>query len=124
MIRHRLIPTAIALAALAAPSVASAADRDSDNDGRRDGREGAGKIKSFDAETGVLVIDRFRGSDLTGKVDSSTEIECEDHGRRHSGDDDGPNDTSGDGTPENGPGDTRGDGTPEDNPKVTAASDD
>ena len=170
MTRHRLIPTAIALAALAAPSVASAADRDHDNmrdswekrfglstkkkngnkdrdrdglknlheyrsgmnprdrdsddDGRRDGREGAGKIKSFDAETGVLVIDRFRGDDLTGKVDSSTEIECEDHSRRHhNGDDDGPNDTSGNGTPEDGPGDTRGDGTPEDN-KVLAKSDD
>jgi Ni/Co efflux regulator RcnB len=169
MTRHRLIPTAIALALLAAPSAASAADRDhdnmrdswekrfglstkkkngkkdrdrdglrnlheyragmnprdkdSDNDGRRDGREGAGKIKSFDAETGVLVIDRFRGGDLTGKVDSTTEIECEDHSRRHSGDDDGPGDTSGNGTPEDGPGDTRGDGTPEDN-KVAAKSGD
>lgn len=122
---HRLISTAIALVALAAPSAASAADRDhdkmrdswekrfglnrkkndarkdkdrdglrnrqefrlgtnprdkdSDDDGRRDGREGAGTIKSFDAATGRLVIDLFRGGDLTGTVDATTEIECEDH---------------------------------------------
>ena len=78
--------------------------RDSDNDGVRDSREGAGTIKSFDSATGVLVIDLFGSdSDLTGKVDSSTKIECEDEGD----DDDRP--TTGNTT-----GDTRGDGTPED----------
>lgn len=167
MTRHRLIPAAIAVALLAAPAGATAADRDNDNmrdswekryglstkkkngkkdrdrdglknlaeyraglnprdkdtdnDGRRDGREGAGKIQSFNSETGELVIKTFRGGTLTGKVDSTTEIECEDHSRRDSSDDDGPNDTSGNGTPEDGPGDTRGDGTPEDN-KVAAKS--
>jgi hypothetical protein len=145
MTRHRLIITAVALAALAAPSAASAADRDhdhmrdswekhfklnphkndgkkdkdrdglknlqefragtnpgrrdTDKDGIRDDKEGAGVIKSFDAATGVLVIDLFASdTDLTGKVDSTTKIECE-------GDDDNtPTPT----------GDTRGDGTPED----------
>ena len=127
MTRNRsMIATAIALAALAVPSAASAADRDhdkmrdswekhfklnthrndarkdkdrdglknlqefragtnpgrkdSDDDGVRDDREGAGTIKSFDATTGVLVIDLFDSDqDLTGKVDPArTEIECED----------------------------------------------
>ena len=152
MNRNRLIPTAIALAALAVPSTAAAADRDndkmrdswekrykldtrkndarkdrdrdglknlseyragtnprkrdSDDDGRRDDREGAGVIKSFDAQTGVLVIDRFDSDqDLTGKVDASTEIECEDERR------DSP-----------AGGDTRGDGTPEDSPRPREGS--
>jgi hypothetical protein len=54
--------------------------KDSDDDGVRDNREGAGTIKSFDAATGVLVIDLFDSDqDLTGKVDpATTEIECED----------------------------------------------
>src|SRR3954453_8879680 len=54
--------------------------KDSDDDGVRDDREGAGTIKSFDAATGVLVIDLFDSDqDLTGKVDpATTEIECED----------------------------------------------
>ena len=82
--------------------------RDSDDDGRRDNREGAGTIKSFDAQTGVLVIDLFGSdTDLTGKVDASTKIECEDDRRQP------------DGTP-----DTRGDGTPEDNPKSRHDDDD
>lgn len=167
----RLITTAVALLALAAPSAASAADRDKDRmrdswekhyklnprtndarkdkdrdglrnleeyragtnprkrdtdaDGRRDDREGAGIIKSFDAQTGVLVIDQFASDqDLTGKVDSSTKIECEDERRSTTP---GTGDTRGDGTPEDAPGsppgDTRGDGTPEDN-KLARSSDD
>ena len=54
--------------------------KDSDDDGVRDDREGAGTIKSFDAATGTLVIDLFDSDqDLTGKVDpATTEIECED----------------------------------------------
>lgn len=160
MTRHRLIlAAAIALVALALPSVASAADRDhdrmrdswekryklnthkndarkdkdrdglknieeyrsgtnprrrdSDDDDVRDNREGAGTIKSFDSATGVLVIDLFGSDqDLTGKVDSSTKIECEDE----SDDDDRP-------TTGNTSGDTRGDGTPEDR-KARDGSDD
>jgi hypothetical protein len=155
MTRNRsMIATAIALAGLAVPSAASAADRDhdkmrdswekhfklnprkndarrdkdrdglknlaeyragtnprkrdTDGDGVRDNREGAGTIKSFDAATGVLVIDQFDSDqDLTGKVDSTTKIECEDErGDAPAG------------------GDTRGDGTPEDNPKARDGSDD
>ena len=68
--------------------------RDSDGDGRRDDREGAGTIKSFDAATGVLVIDVFASTtDLTGKVDATTKIECEDEDR----DDDGSGRNSGPG---------------------------
>src|SRR5829696_8687421 len=75
--------------------------RDSDGDGVRDNREGAGTIESFDAATGVLVIDLFGSdSDLTGKVDATTKIECEDEG------DDDDHATTGNTT-----GDTRGDGT-------------
>src|SRR3954447_14812982 len=70
--------------------------KDSDDDGVRDDREGAGTIKSFDAATGVLVIDLFDSDqDLTGKVDpATTEIECEDdeiegeHGDNQRDDDD------------------------------------
>jgi hypothetical protein len=69
--------------------------KDSDEDGIRDDNEGAGTIKSFDSATGVLVIDQFDSDqDLTGKVDSTTKIECEGAENEH--------------------GDTRGDGTPED----------
>jgi hypothetical protein len=54
-------------------------DRDTDDDGIRDDDEGAGTIKSFDQSTGTLVIDLFGSDrDLTGKVDSTTKIECED----------------------------------------------
>jgi hypothetical protein len=155
MTRHRLITAAIALVALAAPSAASAADRDhdkmrdswekhfklnprkndagkdkdrdglknlqefragtkpnrkdSDRDGIRDDDEGAGVIKSFDAATGVLVIDVFASdTDLTGKVDATTELECE-------GDDDDRPATTGD---------TRGDGTPEDHARESESGDD
>jgi hypothetical protein len=155
MTRNRsIIATAVALAALAVPSAANAADRDhdrmrdswekhfklnprkndarkdkdrdglknlteyragtnprkrdTDGDGVRDNREGAGRIKSFDAASGVLVIDLFDSDeDLTGKVDATTKIECEDER------DDAP-----------AGGDTRGDGTPEDNPKARDGADD
>jgi hypothetical protein len=50
---------------------------DSDGDGVRDGDEGAGRVASFDAATGTLTIDLFGGGQLTGKVDGTTEIECE-----------------------------------------------
>jgi hypothetical protein len=152
--QRRLTITAIALAALAIPQAADAADRDhdrmrdswekhyklntkkndarrdrdrdglrnvdeyrsgtnprkrdSDDDGVRDNREGAGTIKSFDAQTGVLVIDLFGSDqDLTGKVDATTEIECEDER---------PQSTA--------TGDTRGDGTPEDDTRARHGDDD
>jgi hypothetical protein len=64
--------------------------KDTDNDGIRDDREGAGTIKAFDAQTGVLTIDQFDSDqDLTGKVDSTTEIDCEgaeDHAGEHARD--------------------------------------
>jgi hypothetical protein len=82
--------------------------RDTDGDGVRDNREGAGTIKSFDAATGVLVVDLFDSDqDLTGKVDATTRIECE-----NEGDDDAP-----------AGGDTRGDGTPEDHKARDGADD-
>lgn len=52
-------------------------DADSDNDGVEDGDENAGTIKSFDSDTGRLVINLFNGDTLSGQVTSGTEIECE-----------------------------------------------
>jgi hypothetical protein len=52
-------------------------DADSDNDGTEDGNENAGHIQSFDASSGRLVITLFGGDTLSGLVDSSTEIKCE-----------------------------------------------
>ena len=81
-------------------------DDDSDDDGIGDGDEGAGTIASFDATSGVLVIDLFNGDSVSGTVTDDTEIECrnddaddpdedeDDHGGpghqrlRHDGDDD------------------------------------
>src|SRR3954463_15229019 len=76
-------------------------DDDSDNDGIEDGDETAGTVDSFveDAAnpgTGVLTIKLADNSTISGKVDSTTEIECRtagDDGSRHERDgaDDGPN---------------------------------
>jgi hypothetical protein len=52
-------------------------DADSDNDGIDDGEENAGKIASFDTETGKLTIDLFGGETLSGMVTEETEIKCE-----------------------------------------------
>jgi hypothetical protein len=52
-------------------------DADTDNDGIEDGEESAGKIVSFDPETGKLVIDLFGGETISGTVTSETEIKCE-----------------------------------------------
>lgn len=81
--------------------------RDSDGDGRRDDRERAGRVQSFDSATGELTITLFGGGSITGIVNSSTELKCDDE-------DDSPSTGGGGAT-----GDTRGDGTPEDN-KVLA----
>lgn len=53
-------------------------DRDSDDDGTRDGDEGAGTIASFDTGTGRLVIDLFGGDEIAGLVTDRTKIKCED----------------------------------------------
>jgi hypothetical protein len=50
---------------------------DSDGDGIPDGEENAGKIASFDTETGRLVIDLFGGDTVSGLVTEETEIECD-----------------------------------------------
>jgi hypothetical protein len=50
-------------------------DRDTDNDGVRDGEENAGLIASFDGTT--LTIDLAGGGQVSGTVDSTTEIKCE-----------------------------------------------
>jgi hypothetical protein len=82
-------------------------DKDSDDDGLRDGDENAGTIESFDAATGKLVITLAPNGKLEGKVDSTTEIECE------GGDDRSATTSSRDGDDNSGPGsqgdDNRGD---------------
>ncbi|MEA2468695.1 MAG: hypothetical protein QOJ57_2821 [Thermoleophilaceae bacterium] len=81
-------------------------DRDSDDDGVGDGDEVAGTVESFVEDsanpgTGVLTIKLADNSTISGKVDSTTEIECRtagDDGNRHErhGADDGPNHDVGD----------------------------
>ena len=60
-------------------------DDDSDGDGISDGDEGAGTIKSFDAETGRLVIDLFGDDEIAGFVTDRTRIRCEDEHSHDSG---------------------------------------
>lgn len=48
---------------------------DTDADGTPDGQEHAGKVISFDGTT--LVVGAFGGAQLTGTVDASTEVQCE-----------------------------------------------
>jgi hypothetical protein len=52
-------------------------DRDSDDDGTRDGDENAGTIASFNKDSGRLVIDLFGGDSVSGTVNATTEIKCE-----------------------------------------------
>jgi hypothetical protein len=57
-------------------------DADSDDDGVKDGAEGAGKVVSFTG--GVLKIELFGSGDtLSGQVTSDTEFECDDEGGHH-----------------------------------------
>src|SRR3954471_20775957 len=68
-------------------------DDDTDNDGIEDGDETAGTVDSFVADsanpgTGVLTIKLADGSTVSGKVDSSTEIECRAPRTEDAGDDD------------------------------------
>lgn len=53
-------------------------DADSDNDGIEDGEENAGKIQSFDPQTGRLTIALFGGETVSGLVTEGTRIKCED----------------------------------------------
>ena len=55
-------------------------DPDTDNDGIEDGEENAGKIQSFNEETGELTIGLFGGGTVTGLVTEETEIECDHQG--------------------------------------------
>jgi hypothetical protein len=69
-------------------------DRDSDNDGVEDGDEVAGTVDSFVEDpanpgTGVLTIKLADDSTISGKVDSTTEIECRAPRGEDEGDDDG-----------------------------------
>jgi len=87
-------------------------DPDSDDDGLPDGEENAGKIASFDPETGRLTIDLFGGGTIDGLVTSETEIECEDADASsatasHSG---SGQDNSGPGSLNSGPGDDEDEG--------------
>src|SRR4051794_8906763 len=99
-------------------------DADSNDDGVMDGEDNAGTIASFDGETGKLVINLFGGETVSGLVDESTEIKCEDHsgasassegsgsGQAEPGDDNGGQEEAGDdngGQGEEEPGDDNGD---------------
>jgi hypothetical protein len=94
-------------------------DQDTDNDGVRDGEENAGTIATFDGTT--LTIDLAGGGQVSGMVDSTTRIECENEDEHEAGDNSGPGNahSSHDGGSEtgddngrhdeNGPGDDQGD---------------
>jgi hypothetical protein len=81
-------------------------DRDTDNDGVDDGNETSGTVASFVEDsahpgTGVLTITLADNSTVSGKVDSTTEIECrtpraEGTTHQRDGADDGPNHDAGD----------------------------
>jgi hypothetical protein len=84
-------------------------DRDTDNNGIEDGDENAGVIESFDGTT--LVINLAGGGQVSGTVDSTTEIECETEDEHEVGDNSGPgsavashDDNSGPGSTSSGPG--------------------
>jgi hypothetical protein len=95
---------------------------DTDNDGVNDGEETIGTVASFTEDsagsgTGVLTITRNDGSTLSGRVDSSTRIECRapEHAgvhERHGSDNSGPGggDNSGPGGSGEGDGDNSGPG--------------
>jgi hypothetical protein len=101
-------------------------DPDTDNDGIEDGNEVGGTIVSFVEDsanpgTGALTIKLADDSTISGKVDSTTEIECRTAGAegdrhdRHGADDSQGDDTS------SGQGDDQGDDHGDDNGNCTTA---
>ena len=90
-------------------------DDDTDNDGIEDGDEASGTVDSFVEDsanpgTGVLTIKLADGSTISGKVDSTTEIECRAPRTEDSGDDDAmQRDGGDDGGDNSGPGGDDGD---------------
>jgi hypothetical protein len=92
-------------------------DADTDNDGTEDGDENAGRIESFNATSGRLVIDLFGGDTLSGQVTAGTRIKCENENEANDQNDDNDRlardgggsseDNSGPGSENSGPG--RGD---------------
>jgi hypothetical protein len=102
----------------------SPTDADSDDDGVGDDNEGAGTVKSFNPSTGALVIDLFDSTtDLSGKVDSTTEIDCDDENDDENDDDNAPGSHHRDGA-DDGPGDDHGHGQHGDNEDSDHADDD
>jgi hypothetical protein len=82
-------------------------DSDTDGDGVPDGREHAGRVSSFD--NGVLTIQLFGGSTLSGMVTPDTELKC--HGATATAaHEDGSDGQDGAGSGDQGPGGDRGDG--------------
>jgi hypothetical protein len=71
-------------------------DADTDNDGTEDGNENAGRIESFDANSGRLVINLFGGDTLSGQVNGQTKIECDDRNENGNEDNNEVNDRHGD----------------------------
>jgi hypothetical protein len=93
-----LLALALGVAALLAIPVVSAAQNGSADDGAHHGekrhhhhrhhgdREISGTISTFDADSGRLTIETRSGDSISGMVDSTTKIKCEDQEHR-SGDD-------------------------------------
>jgi hypothetical protein len=100
-------------------------DKDSDDDGVRDGQENAGTVKSF--ADGVLTISLAKGGEVSGAVTDATEVECGDH--HDAGDDDQGDDDRADDHGDDGPNHDEGDDHGDDDHSgpgrtATASSDD
>jgi hypothetical protein len=87
-------------------------DRDSDNDGIRDGKERAGTVRSFDGTT--LVISLFGGGTVEGKVTATTEVSCRAEDSVATASRDSGSSGRGSGSGRDGQGDDRGNDNPPD----------